>query len=219
MDKEEVITPQEVNQAADVAVAEQVVESMQEDGAEMAQESSQEREEKQVPLSALQKERKKRQDLELQIEWERQQRQQSYQPQQPQEEDLSRYESATKEDLNRVQHEAIRVVEEKMWVRSNPEKYERLNEQLPEFLKQRPHLAQAINASPNRYEEAYLLMDALSPREQKQLKVATQAAPKREAPNAPTSIPKAAGINQTVDVMQMSDDEFRAWRSSKKRAR
>ncbi len=197
------------------ANAEEVVESMQQDVAETPQPEVKEQEEKRVPLSALQKERKKRQELEMQIEWERQQRSQAQQlPKE--EEDTSKYESATKEDLNRSQQEAVRIIEEKIWIKNNPEKFERVNDHLPEFLKQRPNLSYAINSASNRYEEAYTLMEALTPKQQQQLKATP---PKKEAPGSPASVPKGAALNQVVDLMAMTDQEFSAWRHSQKRRR
>jgi hypothetical protein len=171
-----------------------------------------------IPLSVLQKLREKKRELELELQWERQRNAQQVQPQKPVEEDNSRYESATREDLSRAQEESIRLIEEKMWVRQNPEKYEMINEQLPTFLKQRPNLALAINQSANRYEEAYTLMTALSPKQQTQLRKEA-APPKKEAPNAPSGVPKAAALNEAVDVMGMSDSEFAAWRQAKKKHR
>ncbi len=172
-----------------------------------------------VPLSALQKVREKKRELELELQWERQRNaQQMQQSSKPPEEDNSRYESATREDLSRSQEEAIRLIEEKLWIRQNPEKYERINEQLPTFLKQRPNLASAINQSANRYEEAYTLMEALSPKQQQQLRKEA-VTPKKEAPHAPSGVPKAAALNESVDVMNMSDSEFAAWRQTKKKRR
>ncbi len=168
-----------------------------------------------VPLSALQKLRDKKKELELQLQFERQRNAEQYQ--RPQEDDNSRYESATKEDLRTSQEEAVRLIEEKMWIKQNPEKYEKVNEYLPTFLKQRPNLASAINLASNRYEEAYTLMDALTPKQQQQLK--KEIAPKKEAPNSPGGVPKAAMLNEAVDVMSMSDNEFAAWRQSKKKRR
>lgn len=171
-----------------------------------------------VPLSVAQKLREKKKELELELQWERQERQrlmQAYVPQAPKEDDNSRYESATREELSKSQDEIIRIVEEKQWIKSNPEKYERVNEFLPQFLKQRPNLASAINMSSNRYEEAYTLMDALTPKQQQQIRQASQ--PRKDAPNAPTSVPKAAAMNEAVDIMSMSDSEFLTWRQSKKR--
>lgn len=170
---------------------------------------------KQVPLSALQKERKKRQELEQELTWERNRQRQA--PPVPQEEDNSKYESATREDLSRAQEESIRIIEERAWIKSNPEKFEKINEYLPQFLKQRPNLASAINSASNRYEEAYTLMEALTPRQQQQIKATPP--PKKDAPNAPGGVPKAAGLNQAVDVMGMSDSEFISWRNSQKKRR
>lgn len=175
-----------------------------------------------VPLSALQKARDKKRELELELQWERQERQrlmQSHQPSKPAEEDNSRYESATREDLSRSQEEAIRVIEERLWIKQNPEKFEMINEQLPTFLKQRPNLTLAINQSANRYEEAYTLMTALTPKQQNQLRKDATPMPKKEAPNAPGGVPKAAALNEAVDVMSMSDKEFAEWRASKRKRR
>lgn len=172
-----------------------------------------------VPLSALQKLREKKKELELELQWERQRNAQHAQPQKAPEEDNSRYESATREDLSRSQEESIRLIEEKMWVRQNPEKYEMINEQLPTFLKQRPNLALAINQSANRYEEAYTLMTALSPKQQQQLRKEASPIHKKEAPNAPGGVPKAAALNEAVDVMSMSDKEFAEWRQAKQKRR
>ncbi len=171
-----------------------------------------------VPLSALQKLREKKKELELELQWERQKNAQVAQSaQKPQEEDNSRYESATREDLTKSQEEIVRIVEEKSWIKNNPEKYEKVNKLLPQFLKQRPNLASAIDQATNRYEEAYTLMEALTPKQQQQLKQSTQ--PKKEAPNAPGGVPKAAAMNEAVDIMSMSDAEFSTWRQSKKKRR
>ena len=168
-----------------------------------------------IPLSVAQKLREQKRELELELQWERQRN--AAANQKPPEEDNSRYESATREDLKTAQDEAIRAIEEKMWIKQNPEKYERVNQYLPQFLKQRPNLASAINLASNRYEEAYTLMDALTPKQQAQLSKA--APPKKEAPNAPGGVPKAAALNEAVDVMAMTDSEFAAWRNAKKRSR
>ena len=88
----------------------------------------------------------------------------------------------------------------------------------PKFLKQRPHLAAAIDLAPNRYEEAFELMDKLSPKQKQTLREAPPK-PKKEAPNAPGSVPKAAALNEAVDYMKMSDAEFNAWRQEKRRSR
>jgi len=209
MNDEEDVNPQ-MEQVAEAPEMEQVDE-MSEQLEQIPQESK-----TQVPLSALQKERKKRQELELELQWERdRQRQQKVAP--PPEEDNSRYESATKEDLSRSQEEAIRIIEEKLWVKNNPEKFEKVNELLPNFLKQRPNLASAINSATNRYEEAFILMEALTPRQHEQIKKAPQV--KKDAPGSPGGVPKSAVLNQAVDIMSMNDADYNQWRQSQRKRR
>lgn len=181
------------------------------------EEQVEEMKEERVPLSALQKERRKRQEAEKRAKLyeEMQERMLHERPQQEvQEEDL--YEAATKADLHQMQNEAIRAVEERSWVRSNPDKAEEVNENLEKLLKSRPHLKAAIEGAPNRYEEAWVLMNALSPKQKAQLKAPPQQ-PKKTTPGAPGAVPKGAGINQTIDVMQMSDEEFAKWRTAQRR--
>lgn len=59
-------------------------------------------------------------------------------------------------------------------------------------------------------------MEAFNPKFKPQVK---EQAPKKVAPNAPASVPKAAALNEAVDVMKMSDAEFSEWRKSQKRRR
>lgn len=204
---EEIVEPQEqMDQVIEQAEPEQSFE----DNVDSEDRSYQK---KMIPLTVAQKLREQKRELELELQWERQRNAQ--QTQKPVEDDNSRYESATREDLTKSQEEAIRLIEERLWIKQNPEKYELVTENLPKFLKQRPNLVSAINHSTNRYEEAYTLMDALTPKQKNQLM--EQSKPKKEAPNAPSGIPKAAAMNQTVDVMSMSDKEFAEWRQSKRR--
>lgn len=168
-----------------------------------------------VPLSALQKERKKRQEVELELKWHKEQMQQK--PAQAPVPDDSIYEAATKEDLGKSQQQVIRAVEERSWIKNNPEKAEEVNSKLTEFLKQRPNLASAIESATNRYEEAWELMDKLTPKQKAALRPSTAA--KKDSPGSPGSVPKAAAINQAVDVMCMSDTEFAAYRQAKRRTR
>lgn len=211
---EDAVEPQEVmDQVAEQAAEQQPVEVDHEQVEQAVYEKTM------IPLSALQKERQKKRELELELQWERQQRQREAQAvQKPAEEDNARYESATKEDLANSKEQVLKDMEERLWIRQNQEKYEFINERLPQFLKQRPHLARAIQDAPNRYEEAYTLMEALSPKQQQQLR--KDAAPARkEAPNSPGTVPKAAAMNAAVDVMSMSDSEFTQWRQSMRRNR
>lgn len=72
-----------------------------------------------IPLSVAQKLRMKNKELELENQWMKQQQQAAAAPPV---EDESRYESATKQDLSKSQEEAIRVIEERLWIKQNPEK-------------------------------------------------------------------------------------------------
>lgn len=200
-DDEDVVSPQEE--------VSEVVSEMQEDHGVEAGQAEQAPREDHVPLSKFIRERKKRQDLE--------QRYQELASKQTQREDTSMYETATKQDLGQTQNEIIRVVEERQWIKSNPEKYEKLEANLQDFLEQKPHLAEAIRHSPNRWEEAYALMEALSPKQQPQ--TIKKETVRKVAPNAPTSVPKSAGIKEAEDIMNMSDTEYFAWRKSKKSGR
>lgn len=210
---EEAVEPQEpIEEIIDQAMPEQ-------ESSEEAVQETERPSKTMVPLTALQKEREKKREIELELQWERQERQRLLQernaaPKPPEEEDNARFESATKEDLRSAQEETYRAIEERLWIKQNPDLYAEVNELLPKFLKQRPNLASAINQASNRYEEAYTLMKALSPKQQKEMRTTPQQ--KKEAPNAPTSVPKAAAMNEAVDLMNMSDSEFAAWRASKR---
>jgi hypothetical protein len=169
--------------------------------------------EERVPLSALQKERRKRQEVEQELKWHKEQAQAKQAPPEP---DESQFEAATKADLGKSQQQIVRSVEERLWIKQNPEKAEEVNEKLAEFLKQRPNLASAIEGAQNRYEEAWELIDKLTPKQ----KAALRPAPmKKDTPGNPAGSPKAAALNQAVDVMQMSDSDFIAWRKSQVKRR
>ena len=174
--------------------------------------------EEHVPLSALQKERRKRQEIEQELRWVKDQAMQTQKAAQSnQEPDESHLEPATREELGKSEQKILRSVEERSWIKQNPERAQEVNDKLPEFLKQRPHLAMAIEGAPNRYEEAWTLMDALTPKQKAALRPA--AAQKKDSPGNPSGSPKAAAINQAVDVMNMSDSEFNAWRQSQRKRR
>jgi len=178
--------------------------------------------EQQVPLSALQKERKKRQEYEQELKAYRDfQLKQMQMAQQPKEEDPSQYEPITKADYERAKNaeklSIMREVEEKIWIKNNPDKIEEINERLTEFLKQRPNLVAAIESSSNRYEEAWELMDKLSPKQK--IALTKPLAEKKSSPGSPAVVSKSASMNQAIDVMNMSDEEFDAWRRSKRKAR
>jgi len=189
-------------------VQEEAVESVEEEVVE-------EEKEQKVPLSALQKERKKRQDWEqrakLYEQKEAMQMQEKTSSQSDENED--EYETATVAQVKSAEKKIIQTVTENLWCKEHPEKVTEVDEKLEEFLKQKPHLKYAIEAAPNRYEEAWTLLNALTPRQKAALK--PNVGVKKPAPNSPSAVPKATGVNQVVDVMNMTDAEFSKWRASK----
>jgi hypothetical protein len=206
----ETVTDNEVKEPVEQVAIEESQEQVEQQ--EVIEET---REEQKVPLSALQKERKKRQDLELENRYLKEYAVPRNQ-ETPVENDDLKYEPITKGEmaaqLAKERTETLRMAEERIWIKQNPEKAAVINEKLPEFLKQRPNLATAIDTATNRYEEAWELMDKLTPKQKMALKPTSTV--KKEAPNSPSSVPKASNLNQTVDFMSMNDAEFRAWRQS-----
>ena len=90
------------------------------------------KEEQKVPLSALQKERKKRQDLELENRYLKE-----YAVPKTQEkpiEDETNFEPITKGEMEKKlakeRENTLRMAEERIWIRQNPEKAEIINEKL-----------------------------------------------------------------------------------------
>lgn len=215
--KEETVEPQEtameqVEQMDDQQQAEQVEAAEENQDANEVIENNSKK--VMIPLNVAQKLREQKRELELELQWERQRNAPKPEPQ----DDNSAYESATREELAQSQENTIRMIEERRWIKENPEKFEIINEELPKLLKERPNLAPAINLASNRYEEADLLLNALSPKQRDRL-AKSNAPPKKPAPLSPNSVSKAAAINQTVDVMNMNDKEFKEWRRSHKKGR
>lgn len=169
-------------------------------------------EEKMVPLSVVQKERKKRQQI--QQEYDNLVRE-SKRHEGNEEEDLTRYESVTREELDINNKQVQRSIREDAWSERNPEKAIFVEQELENFLRSRPNLAPAISNANNRVQEAWELMNALSGKQKQEQKKATRT----DAPLSPSTVPKGAALNETTDVMNMSDSEFREWRKSKRKAR
>lgn len=192
--QEETVNPQQ----------EQVQEEAQVQNEQQVEEAQ--KEEQMVPLSALQKERKKRQEIEYRLQWEAEQRNK-----QPAEEYEDPYEQEEKQKLQAMETRIFQKLNETSWERDNPDKVEIINEKLPEFLKRKPHFIEALNRSPNRYEDAWMMMEGHieAPRRK-------SMPPPPPTPQSPAAVSKAAAMNQAMDVMKMSDKEFNEWRKSKR---
>lgn len=197
---QETVTPETEVDLANESYADNPQEAQETEGGE----------DKQVPLHALQKERRKRQEMEQKLEFYENQTKGN------ESEDDSRYESATREDLSKSEIAIQRKIEEKQWAKDNPELYKQVNEDLPQLLKRKPNLATAINDSTNRYAEAWDLMKAFNPKkETQQTQQQQEAKPPRQAPGSPSGVPKAAAMGQNVNLMKMSDADFNKWRKEK----
>ena len=167
--------------------------------------------EKMVPLSVVQKERKKRQQVQQELD----SLKSTQRPPDNAEEDLSGYESVTRDELGANNAQLQRLVREETWSDRNPEKAIFVEQELENFLQSRPNLAPAISNATNRVQEAWELMNALSGNKNKVVKKTNRT----DAPLSPGTVPKGAALNETTDVMNMSDQEFNQWRKSKRRAR
>lgn len=217
--------PQEVAEESD-AVNHEVEQSEPDQEVEQEQEQV----EQMVPLTALQKERRKRQEEEkarMRYEAENQFYREQMTRKEPEEPDYSLEEPLTKGDAKKLKEEAEESAFKKLqeqnqkdaeaeWVSNNPEAYEYVTDNLEQFLEQRPNMTSAIHGARNRYREAFELMQALSPRQKKQMQ---QKTAKKPAPGSPNSVPKAANVSQVMNLHEMSDDEFNAWRREKRRRR
>jgi hypothetical protein len=178
------------------------------------------KEETTVPLSALQKERKKRQEAEYRAQWLEEQTQKAQKPQELPEDDDTLYEAVTKKELaeygDSSKAQIVRTIREEDWASNNPDKLEVVNEKLTELLKQKPHLAYAIQSATNRYSEAWDQLVGHG-------KVATKAKPEQkakvQAPLSPAQVPKSAGVNQAMNLSDMTDEQYNQWRMEKRRKR
>ncbi len=171
---------------------------------------------RQVPLEALEAERRKRQELELQIR--------SMQ-EKPLEADEDDEEFMTKAEFKRRLKEATfgnkREVLEESFCTAHPEAIEQINKHLETIIKRKPWLAQTIDSAPNRYARAYEIIQDYMPKDQ-----TTSAdkfrSPKAEAkkiiensqkPGSPTTIAKSAQ-NSNADYLRSiaGKPEFREYR-------
>lgn len=175
----------------------------QQEAKQESQENVEERKEKMVPLSALQKERQRRKEYEQRLLEKEQQEAQAR-------DEEEKWEAATKADLSTSTKELKREMREETWMDQNPDKTALVNEKLNDLLTKKPHLKATIQAAPNRYLEAWeqVTFHMDKPRVEKRVV-------EKPSPGSPTAVPKSAAVNQTMDVMNMSDKEYNEWRRSR----
>lgn len=208
----------------DEDLKEEVIQEATEEVAEGSQETTQDNiqeeleEVKHVPLRVLQKERRKRQELEARLAViEEQQR--NMQNATSDEED--EYETLTKKEYKDREKELLRRLEEKQrlkeensWITRNPDKAEVIDEKLEEFLKNRPNFVSVVQNASNRYEQAWELLEKFTPQ-----KNVTKAKPVKNIPKAVNKVSKISAMNTNVDLMSMTDDEYFAWRRAQQKRR
>ena len=174
---------------------------------------------RQVPLEALEAERRKRQDLEVQI------RVMQESKSSPVEEDEDDEEFITKAELKRRLKDATfgnkREVMEESFCSANPKAIELVNLHLEEIIKRKPWLAQTIESAPNRYARAYEIVQDYMPKEQT-APASKFRSPQAEArkivenaqkPGNPSTISKGSnGSNQDYLRSIQGKPEFREYR-------
>lgn len=183
--------------------------------AEQPQESHEEnheiQEEKNVPLKALQEERKKRQEAEYQSKW-LQEQLQATQTQRQQEPADDGDELLTKADYSRMTQSQLaelkRQTLEESFVSDHPEVIDKVENELPELLKKKPWLAHAINNSTNRYKTAWEVINDYKPKTE----VRKRLAENQEKPGNASAVSKGGEVSK--DFSKMSASEFKAYRAS-----
>lgn len=138
---------------------------------ETADESQQEP--KQVPLEALQAERRKRQELEqnfhnyqeLVKKMDAEREQKSKEPDEDEEELVSRRDlKAFQQSLTTEQFSALkREIAEESFKETNPQAIREINSNLKQILEQKPWLADSIEKATNRYARAYEIVQDYKP--------------------------------------------------------
>jgi len=178
----------------------------------------QQEEERKIPLAALESERRKRQEAEAQI---RVYEQYLNQPKEKPEEDDADDWITKKEYRQNVQkniNEAKREILEEAFVQSNPDAYKKINDYLPELVKQKPWVKEVIENSGNRWQRAWeLLNDLYLPQQEKkhqQSENAKRIVENSQKPGSPTTVGKsrtASTVDYIRSIRGTSEwDEYRA---------
>lgn len=185
-------------------VAEQEVEKV-----EQEQVQEQNEEERKIPLSALEAERRKRQDAEAQNRLYQEYLSQAQQSKQPEEDDsedlLSKGEF--KKNLSKEISSVRREILEEAFVSANPDAAKQIEEQLPNLIQQKPWIKEVIENAPNRWQRSWELVrdlgitqkqEAPSKKKQQEAKRVIENAQK---PGSPTTVGKSV-VQSKVEYMR-----------------
>lgn len=161
---------------------------------------------RQVPLEALEKERKKRQDLEVQVrlyEELKKQAQESKETSEANPEDdeelVNRkelkqfHQKLTQQEFAQIKRE----IAEETFKESQPEAIKMVNSHLKEILEKKPWLADSIQNAPNRYARAYEIVQDYMPQAGKASAKSQEAKKIIENASKPGS-PASAGKSQNL---------------------
>jgi len=162
---------------------------------------------RQVPLEALEAERRKRQEAETQIHVykELEKRAEEEAQKAAQEDSEEDYESVTKGELKKFHQkltkeefaEMKRDIAEETFKDTRPEAIKLINEHLKEILERKPWLADSISRAPNRYARAYEIVNDYMPQVAETKSRTTEARKIVENANKPGS-PAATGKPQQL---------------------
>jgi hypothetical protein len=196
------------------SVAENVVNELtesnpQEGGAEQAEA------ERTVPLTALEAERKKRQEAEYKVQlaeqYHQQYIQQSQSTQKSQDDDEDDYTKQIKQSIRNEVNQELQQKMEQMYVAQNPQVVERINKELEPILKKRPRLAELIKTSENRYAAAMEIIEDYSPKLQP-TETERKLEENAKKPGSPQGLGKGSKMTQQEMVRSMSSDDFHRYR-------
>lgn len=172
---------------------------------EVVNETVEEQQERQVPLKALEAERRKRQEAEAENRLYQQHLSQPQQPAAPEEDDgddwvtKKEYRKSVKSELYQTKREIL----EEAFVQSNPDAYKQINDDLPELIKQKPWVKEVIENAPNRWQRASELVKDLyhKPELVKKSQAAQKVVENAQKPGSPTTVGKSA-TSSKVDYMR-----------------
>ncbi len=186
--------------------------------------------ERQVPLSALEAERQKRQERDEENRYLRelamQQKAQldSMQPKQTRTQDDSDEDLVNKRDLKEFKSQLSkedlaqmkRDISEESFKEANPEAIRQINMHLKEIIERKPWLAETIERAPNRYSRAYEIVQDYAPAiaaKQNKADDAKRIVENSKKPGNPTTVGKPANMSQGDYMKSMrGKKEFSTYR-------
>ena len=175
---------------------------------------------RQVPLEALEAERRKRKEAEAQNKALQDYMLKSKQTSETAQDEDDEEEYMTKAEFKKRSFAQKREVLEEAFCSSNPVAVQEINKNLEEIIKQKPWLAQTIENSPNRYARAYEIVQAFKPKEKEELNAykSVKTDVKRivensKKPVSTNSISKSSTMNNAEYLKSIAGtSEFREYR-------